>query len=123
MTPTQADREDAAYLMISLSGYEPGLDSRIREGRFDTHAAVECIASFRLAAEAAAFEKAAAYIEGKGGVIPGATVFISLITGSNQPCMSGDGRDHLHSHKRRQFDDATSTLATAIRKLAGEKHD
>lgn len=70
-----------------------------------------------LAAEAAAIEKAAGYVEGAGGVIPGATVFAPLVSGNNMPCMSGDARDRLHPHKRRYFDDATKTLATAIRSL------
>jgi hypothetical protein len=60
-------------------------------------------------------ELAARYIEGYGGVIPGANVFAPLISGNNQPCMSGDGRDRMHSHVRRQFDSATRALADAVR--------
>jgi hypothetical protein len=64
-----------------------------------------------------AVEAIARYVEGHGGVIPGTAVFAPLISGNNQPCMSGDGRDRLLPHKRRLFDDATSELAAAIRAL------
>jgi hypothetical protein len=66
-------------------------------------------------------EDAARYVEGHGGVIPGSTVFASLITGDRMPCMSGDGRDKMMPHKRRYFDDATRDLATAIRALTDAK--
>ena len=59
------------------------------------------------------------YIEGKGGIIPGTAVFAPLVSRNNQPCMSGDPRDRLHSHTRRDFDDATSALAAAIRGRKG----
>lgn len=65
-------------------------------------------------------EKCAVYVEGAEGVIPGAAVFAGLISGNNQPCMSGDMRDRINPHTRRRFDDATQTLATAIRSLAPE---
>jgi hypothetical protein len=83
-------------------------------------ALAEILARHRQAAEKAQQERDAAYIEGKGGVIPGATVFVSVITGENMPCMSGDARDKLNPHKRRQFDDATRDLATAIRSQGHE---
>lgn len=82
--------------------------------------ATQAIARHRQAAEKAQQERDAGYIEGKGGVIPGATVFVSLITGDNMPCMSGDARDKLNPHKRRQFDDATRDLAIAIRSQGHE---
>lgn len=62
-------------------------------------------------------DKAADYIEGAGGVIPGTVGFATLVSGNRQPCMSGDGRDRLHPHVRRGFDDATASLAAAIRAL------
>lgn len=62
-------------------------------------------------------EKVANYIEGADGVIPGTVGFASLVSGNRQPCMSGDGRDRLHRHVRRDFDDATASLAAAIRAL------
>ena len=74
------------------------------------------IARAILAAKAEERENIAAYVEGKGGVIPGAAVFAWLVSRNNQPCMSGDPRDRLHSHVRRNFDDATASLAAAIRK-------
>ena len=77
--------------------------------------ALAMLAHHRQQAEDAMREWCAAYVEGKGGVIPATTVFISLITGERMPCMSGDGRDKLNPHKRRYFDDATRGLATAIR--------
>lgn len=64
-----------------------------------------------------AYERAARYIEGHGGVIPGANVFAHLVSGNPMPCMSGDGRDRLTRHTRRQFDDATRALADAVRGL------
>ncbi len=63
-------------------------------------------------------EDAARYVEGHGGVIPGATAFIPMVTGDRQPCMSGDGRDRLMPARRREFDDATRSLASAIRRLS-----
>ena len=68
-----------------------------------------------------AYERCAAYIEGKGGVLPGANVFAGLVSGNNQPCMSGDMRDRMHPPVRRRFDDATRTLAQAIRTLTTEQ--
>ena len=65
-------------------------------------------------------EKAADYIEGAGGVIPATVGFAPLVSGNRQPCMSGDGRDRLHTHVRRDFDDATSSLAAAIRAIGGK---
>lgn len=64
-------------------------------------------------------DKAADYIEGSGGVIPGTVGFASLVSGNRQPCMSGDVRDRLHRHVRRDFDYATASLAAAIRSLKG----
>lgn len=84
-------------------------------GEQDDNELVQAFAAHRQQAEDETRERCAAYVEGKGGVIPGSTVFISLITGDSMPCMSGDGRDKLNSHKRRCFDDATRDLATAIR--------
>ncbi len=69
------------------------------------------------AVRAKALEQAAAYIEGKGGVIPGASVFARLVSRNNQPCMSGDPRDRLNRLDRRAFDDAMAALADAIRAL------
>jgi hypothetical protein len=59
--------------------------------------------------------RVADYIEGAGGKIPGASVFASLVSRNNQPCMSGDPRDRLNSLDRRAFDDAMSSLAADIR--------
>lgn len=64
-----------------------------------------------------AVERIAAMIDGSDGNIPFTTVFIPLIIGHNQPCMSGDMRDRLHPHQRRRFDDVCKTLADAIRAL------
>lgn len=61
---------------------------------------------------------AADYVEGTDGKIPGANVFVTLVSGNNQPCMSGDGRDRLPPHKRRDFDAAASSLADDIRSLS-----
>lgn len=106
---TQADTVRAGELLSSVFGAE--------YARSDTN--IEAVAVFlsahRQQAEDAMRERCAAYIEGKGGGIPATTMFISLITGDRMPCMSGDGRDKLTSHKRRYFDDATRDLATAIR--------
>lgn len=67
----------------------------------------------------AALERAAAYVEGKDGRIPGSVAFAALVSGNRQPCMSGDARDRLHPPTRRAFDDATASLASAIRSLKG----
>jgi len=65
-----------------------------------------------------ALEAAAGYLDGRGGiVIPGTVAFASLVSGNNQPCMSGNPADRLHPPQRRKFDDATATLAEAIRAL------
>lgn len=82
---------------------------------FEEEEVVDLLARAILAATEAERERIAAYIEGKGGVIPGAAVFAPLVSRNNQPCMSGDPRDRLHSHVRRVFDDATASLAAAIR--------
>lgn len=65
-------------------------------------------------------EEAAAYVEGAEGKIPGTNAFAMLVSGNNQPCMSGDARDRLTPQKRRDFDDATHSLATAIRAMKGD---
>ena len=46
--------------------------------------------------------------------------FASLVSGNNQPVMSGDPRDRLQPHIRRRFDDACNeaTLA-ALRAIEG----
>ena len=46
--------------------------------------------------------------------------FASLVSGNNQPVMSGDPRDRLQPHIRRRFDDACNeaTLAT-LRAIEG----
>jgi hypothetical protein len=65
-----------------------------------------------------ALEAAAGYLDGRGGiVIPGTVAFAPLVSGNNQPCMSGNPADRLHPPQRRKFDDATATLAEAIRAL------
>ena len=65
-----------------------------------------------------ALEAAAGYLDGRGGiVIPGTVAFASLVSGNNQPCMSGNPADRLHPPQRRKFDDATAALAEAIRAL------
>ena len=119
---TQDDRDAAANAWARRFGKSHFEDEimDIFEGRNDQHPLVQDFARHRQAAEKAQQERDAAYIEGKGGVIPGATVFVSLITGENMPCMSGDARDKLNPHKRRQFDDATRDLATAIRSQGHE---
>lgn len=71
----------------------------------------------RLEAAERGKERIAAMIDGSDGNIPFTTVFVPLIVGHNQPCMSGDMRDRLHPHQRRRFDDACKTLATAIREV------
>ncbi|MGE7204939.1 hypothetical protein ACQKJZ_04580 [Sphingomonas sp. NPDC019816] len=111
----QEDREAAASCVSSRKAKREIID-----GVWDDSSTVQAFARHRQAAEKAQQERDAAYIEGKGGVIPGATVFVSLITGENMPCMSGDARDKLNPHKRRQFDDATRDLATAIRSQGHE---
>lgn len=63
-------------------------------------------------------EAAASYVDGNGNtVIPGANAFVPLLIGHNQPCMSGDARDRLRTHTRRNFDNAVYSLAFAIRSL------
>lgn len=114
----QADR-DAAADYFELIG-EENRAIVTRRGQYDLSVCVQAFARHRQAAEKAQQERDAGYIEGKGGVIPGATVFVSLITGDNMPCMSGDARDKLNPHKRRQFDDATRDLAIAIRSQGHE---
>jgi hypothetical protein len=71
----------------------------------------------RLEAAEKCKERIAAMIDGSDGNIPFTTVFVPLIVGHNQPCMSGDMRDRLHPHQRRRFDDVCKTLATAIREV------
>lgn len=114
----QCDREAAAaYIAVSFG--ERYRKSVLHEGRWPDLA--QAFARHRQAAEAAAIERAAAYVEGAGGVIPAASVFAALASGNNMPCMSGDARDRLHPHQRRQFDSAMHSLSTAIRRLgAGE---
>lgn len=107
-----AGRTNAAHIELSRRN--------IDSGEYDDLPAMRAIVLSRQAAEKAQQERDAGYIEGKGGVIPGATVFVSLITGDNMPCMSGDARDKLNPHKRRQFDDATRDLAIAIRSQGHE---
>ncbi|WP_172839663.1 hypothetical protein [Sphingomonas sp. LK11] len=118
----QCDRDAAANLFCDWCHVVPhaSIPTNMRCGNMDEHQFVYAFARHRQAAEKATRERDAAYIEGKGGVIPGATVFVSLITGENMPCMSGDARDKLNPHKRRQFDDATRDLATAIRSQGHE---
>ncbi|WP_394659941.1 hypothetical protein [uncultured Novosphingobium sp.] len=112
----QCDEDEAHYLVGKLA-MDLGINLTGDAVRDLFYAS---FARHRQAAEKAQQERDAAYIEGKGGVIPGATVFVSLITGENMPCMSGDARDKLNPHKRRQFDDATRDLATAIRSQGHE---
>lgn len=103
---TQADRDLAGWFTRRIAG----------GGLYDEQAA-KLIAKHRHEARAEALEEAAKAIEGDGVVIPLATAFVPLIIGHNQPCMSGDMRDRLTPHKRRQFDDAVRDFATAIRAL------
>lgn len=117
---TEADRQAAASGYFAWMSGNPVIPKRILSGEADDHSLVQAFARHRQAAEKAQQERDAGYIEGKGGVIPGATVFVSLITGDNMPCMSGDARDKLNPHKRRQFDDATRDLAIAIRSQGHE---
>lgn len=65
-------------------------------------------------------EDAARMVEGHGGVIPGSAVFASLVSRNNMPDMSGDPRNRMHSHTRRDFDDATDALASEIRALGNK---
>jgi hypothetical protein len=44
---TQEDREAAALLMIDLGGFDHRLDSKLREGKWDEHAAVTSISEAR----------------------------------------------------------------------------
>lgn len=113
ITPQQADRR--AYQALRTL-YGPKLEEMIDGGDFDHHHDMQILAHHAQQARLEERERIARYVEGAGGVIPGATAFVPLITGDNQPCMSGDMRDRLHPAKRRMFDDATRSLALAIRK-------
>lgn len=119
MTPTDADRE-AANLMAELRRRKIIHPDFCCEQQ-DEFEALTLLPALKAAEERGArmaLEAAADWVDGKGGrVIPGATVFVPVVTGDNQPCMSGDMRDRLHSHKRRAFDDAMRTLSTAIRQI------
>jgi hypothetical protein len=63
-------------------------------------------------------QKIVAWLRGDGGVIPGLAAFAPLVSGNSQPCMSGDPRDRLYPHTRRQFDDAIRAVADAIERGA-----
>lgn len=86
------------------------------EGEFDAARRQDAsdIARAISQARSQAYEEIAAYVEGKGGNIPGAAVFAPLISRNRMPDMSGDPRERLSQTSRREFDDATRDLAQAI---------
>lgn len=106
-TVNDADREAAFTAWEAI----------VKLGAAPTLVLNEAFARHRKAAERQALERAAGYIEGAGGVIPGASIFAGLIAGNSQPDMSGDMRNRLHPPQRRQFDSITRQLAQAIRAL------
>lgn len=70
---------------------------------------------------AAAREDAADMLDGKRNtVIPLLASFASLVSGNQQPCMSGDARDRLRAHVREDFDQTIKEIAGAIRNMGGE---
>lgn len=95
MTPTQADRD---LFKVFLGEHLPdGVQATIDAGGFDSRAEMQAVVAHRLAAEAAAFEKAA-------GVPLQISGLIGASTGSS-------------------IDSALCQASEAIRNLAGEKHD
>jgi hypothetical protein len=56
----------------------------------------------------------AAVLRGDGGVIPVLSAFAGLVSGNNQPCMSGDPRDRLREHDRRRFDATMDAVAETM---------
>lgn len=110
---TQADREAAADI-AALAGCGGKQVYLICNGSADDHPYVHIIMTHRLAAEAAAFEKAAGVLEQAIG------------DGYETPAVKGD----QCVHGRFGWEDCIACYdkellrtATAIRKLAGEKHD
>ena len=55
-----------------------------------------------------------AWLRGEGGVIPALACFAQLVSGNPMPHMSGDDRNRLHAHQRRQFDQTIDRLCAAI---------
>lgn len=55
-----------------------------------------------------------AWLRGDGGVIPALAAFAPLVSGNNQPCMSGDLRDRIRPWDRRMFDDTIRAICDAI---------
>ena len=111
---TQADR-DAAQLVCEYFNWLTIPDEAVQIIARHAHAA-------RIEGARDALEAAASYVDGKGDtVIPGTVSFTALVSGNNMPCMSGDGRDRMHPHIRRRFDDATCALADGIRALDPEQ--
>ena len=58
--------------------------------------------------------KVVAWLRGDGGVIPALSAFAPLVTGNPMPDMSGDNRNRMHAHQRRQFDQTIDWLCKAI---------
>lgn len=78
-------------------------------------------ATARAEGYAAAREDAADMLDGKRStVIPLLASFASLVSGNQQPCMSGDARDRLRAHVREDFDQTIKEIAGAIRNMGGE---
>jgi hypothetical protein len=59
-------------------------------------------------------EAVVAWLRGEGGVIPALACFAQLVSGNPMPHMSGDDRNRLHAHQRRQFDQTIYRLCDAI---------
>jgi hypothetical protein len=91
---------------------------------WNTHKASRTDAHIARATIRVVLEEAASYIDGKGGeVIPGASVFASLVSRNNMPCMSGDPRDRLNRLDRRAFDERMTSLADAVRNLLPKEEE
>lgn len=111
MTNEAIEAAARAICRVNTCGHEWDVDLYMEDARAAAPALME--EGARLALEAAA-----GYLDGRGGiVIPGTVAFASLVSGNNQPCMSGNPADRLHPPQRRKFDDATAALAEAIRAL------
>jgi len=116
---TQAAREAAAEFSEAVAGKSNGHDhiADCRKGRRDDTFIVQAFQRAMNQAADEALERAADYVEGTGGAIPGTNVFAPIVSGNNMPSMSGDNRDRMPTHLRQRFDTATNNLATAIRAL------
>lgn len=59
-------------------------------------------------------EAIVAWLTGEGGNIPALSGFAVLVSGNNQPCMSGDMRDRLRPNVRRAFDQYMQNIGERI---------